>query len=176
MKYLRLMLIGFTLMLFMVACTDGNEDHQEADRETQDEVQTRLQEQVPVPEIDGAAARVAIGRHLERWQDENVVSYVSMFADNGRPIGYYVAQGKVASTCQMMSAPDRRDDDWEGDVLRAAPALDGTYYGENVNCGKFFFTADSDAYVEIHGGIQVITDQPLEEDLQPLDVEVQGLD
>lgn len=159
-------------ILVLAACTEGEEDHQERDRETQDETQTTLQEQVPVPEIDGAAARSAIRKHLERWQNPDVVSYVSLFADNGRPLGYHVAQGKVASTCQMMTAPDRIDERFNRDILRAAPALDGTYYGDNVECGKFYFTS-SGAYVEVHGGIQIITDQPLEDGLKPLEVNLQ---
>lgn len=175
MNRLAIVAAVLTLAALTAACEEGN-DHQRNDAQTQDKVQTKLQRKIPPPEIDGAAARAAIKRHLERWQNEDVVSYVSLFADNGRPIGYYVAQGKVASTCQMLTAPDRVQDRFDRDLVRQAPALDGTYYGDNVDCGKFFFTSDTDAYVEVHGGIQIVTDQPLEEDLQPLDVEVQGLD
>lgn len=168
-----IVLVG-VLVLLLTACPNQDDDHRQQDEKTQNQVQTKLQEKIPAPQIDGAAARSAIRDHLMRWQNEDVVSYVNLFADNGRPIGFYTAQGKVASTCQMLTKPDQRDDEPDGDLIRAAPALDGTYYGDNVQCGHFFFTADSDAYVEVHGGIMLITDQPLEDDLQPLDVEVQG--
>lgn len=166
--------LTLALALLLTACPEQEENHQERDEDTQDQVQTKLQEKIPAPNIDGAAARSAIRDHLLRWQNEDVVSYVNLFAENGRPIGFYTAQGKVASTCQMLTSPDRRHDEHDGDLIRAAPALDGTYYGDNVQCGHFFFTADSDAYVEVHGGIMLITDQPLEDDLQPLDVNIQG--
>lgn len=166
MKKIALLVL---LALVLIACEDTGEDHQQADRRTQDDVQNRLQEVEPVPEITGAAARTAVRQHLERWQESDVVSFVTLFADAGQPIGYYTAQGKVASTCQMLTAPDRVVGGTNGGyVTRKAPALDGTYYTSG-DCGIFFFTADSDAYVEWNGKY-LVTDQPLPIDVEPLEV------
>lgn len=164
---MRTLTIILTITLALLASGCDTSDHQREDKRTQDAVQSRLQQDVPVPEITGAAAREAVSAHIERWQQADVVSYVTLFSDVGTPIGYYTAQGKVASTCQMMSAPDRVDS--HNDVVRSSPALDGTYYGDNVDCGIFFFTADSDAYVEWNG-TYLVTDQPLPIDVEPLEV------
>lgn len=153
-------------MAFVAGCGTTHEEAQvtKRDADAQVKIHETLQKKQPVPEIDGAAAREAISRHLERWQNSDVVSYVTLFADTGQPLGYYPAQGKVASTCQMLTSPvQRRNSD------RPAMALDGTYYGDNVDCGIFFFTAESDAYVEWNGNY-LVTDQPLPIDVQPLEV------
>lgn len=165
--------IAVILAVFITAaCTNEDTDYREEEEDTQRQVQNRLQEQVPVPEIEGAAAREAIRRHLERWQDPNVVSYVTLFSRNGEPVGYYEASGKVASTCQMMTKPDQIVDNRSvDDTVVQAPALDGTYYTRG-NCGVFFFTAQSDTYVELSPQwMYMVTDQPLPiPDVEPLSV------
>lgn len=163
----KIVLVIAILMLALTACSN-EPDHKEADRDTQEQVHSKLQDAVPVPEIDGAAAREAVAKHLERWQDSSVVSYVTVLAQAGQPIGYYVAQGKVASTCQMLTSPDTRVPSTNGNVVMSAPALDGTYY-TGGECGVFFFTADTDAYVELGPRIGYIaSDQPLPFDIPEL--------
>lgn len=150
-----------TIALGATACSP---EYAAEERRVQEGIHNRLVEAVPAPEVNGAAAREAIVRHLQRWQSGDVVSYVTLFSDVGTPIGYYTASGKIASTCQMLTAPDRLS----SGVLRKAPALDGTYYTAS-DCGIFFFTAESDAYVEWNG-VYLVTDQPLAIDVQPLEV------
>lgn len=162
-------IIALTLSVLILASCSASTDHQRADRQTQDDVHTRLQQDVPAPEITGAAAREAVSRHLERWQSGDVVSFVTLFADTGQPIGYYEASGKVASTCQMLTSPDRVEGS-NSRVVRAAPALDGTYYPPGMGgCPIFFFTATGDTYVE-WSGKYLVTDQPLPIDVEPLEV------
>lgn len=155
------------LGLVATACENAN---RQAEQRQQEAIHKRLREQVPVPEIEGAAARDAIRRHLERWQDPNVVSYVTLFADTGQAIGYYEASGKVASTCQMLTKPDERVD--SSSAVVQAPALDGTYYTDS-ECGVFFFTATGNTYVELSPDMTyVVTDQPLPiPDAEALEVE-----
>lgn len=174
MKKMRKTLTALLAVVFVVglaACSETSPDDRERDAETQADVHGRLQSEVPVPEIEGAAAREAIVRHLERWQSGDVVSFVTVFADTGNPIGYYEASGKVASTCQMLTAPERiaRYGSSNTHVVQA-PALDGTYYTA-ADCGVFFFTATGDTYVELAPGLNyIVTDQPLPIDVEPLEV------
>lgn len=168
MRRVTVAVTGLLALTLIAGSCEGSNRQQEDDR--QERVHARLREQVPVPEIEGAAARNAVRRHLERWQDPNVVSFVTVFADTGQPIGYYEASGKVASTCQMMTKPDEYV---SGGGVVQAPALDGTYYTDN-NCGIFFFTSPGDTYVELGPQFKyMVTDQPLPiPDAEPLNVEV----
>lgn len=171
MRKIATVMMALVLALGLVACDAESTDHKRNDRETQEQVHGKLQSAVPVPEIDGAAAREAIVKHLERWQDSGVVSYVTVFAQAGQPVGYYVAQGKVASTCQMLTSPDMLEENGaDNDVVMKAPALDGTYY-TGGECGVFFFLADTDAYVELGPRMGYIaSDQPLPFDIPELSV------
>lgn len=169
MKIMKNLLIIIAVMA-LASCSGAPKDDRQEDAETQRDVQTRLQEAVPVPEISGAAAREALARHVERWQSGDVVSFVTVFADTGNPIGYYEASGKVASTCQMLTAPQRVVGSSSSRVTVQAPAMDGTYYGSG-DCGVFFFTATGDTYVELAPGLKyIVTDQPLPIDVEPLEV------
>lgn len=174
MRSKAILVIVLVLTLGLASCSAVEDNDREKDEKTQADVHGRLQKEVPVPEIEGAAAREAIVRHLERWQDGDVVSFVTVFADTGNPIGYYEASGKVASTCQMLTAPERTVYDNGGSHTVQAPALDGTYYTAS-DCGVFFFTAVGDTYVELAPGLKyVVTDQPLAIDVEPLEVKSSG--
>lgn len=173
---LRILLV-LALVAGLAACEEPSRDDREEDASTQANVHRRLQKEVPVPEISGAAAREALARHVTRWQDGDVVSFVTVFADTGNPIGYYEASGKVASTCQMLTAPDRiARDKWSNSHVVRAPAMDGTYYTAS-ECGVFFFTAVGDTYVELAPSMKyIVTDQPLPIDVEPLEVRERGDD
>lgn len=168
---MRHLAVTLALAMALGAVAGCTQENRRAEDQTQKEVHKTLREKVPVPEIDGAAARSAVRRHLERWQDPSVVSYVTIFADTGQPIGYYEASGKVASTCQMMTKPDEIE---HGNVVQA-PALDGTYYTSD-ECGVYFFTATGDTYVEVAPGMDyIVTDQPLPiPEAEPLQVKQSG--
>lgn len=98
---------------------------------------------VPVPQITYFAERNTIARWAKAWDKPDIPTYVYLISF-GKVIGYYVCNGKPAST-QSFLIPDttfkKGVDVGEsyGDVLVEAPDIDGTY-GAN-NPGIRFFTA-----------------------------------
>jgi len=119
---------------------------------------------IPVPNLSYFQERRTIAKWAERWDIPNVVTYVYLVS-YGNIIGYYVADGKPASTRSYVTPENtfvHGVDVGEsyGDVLVEAPDIDGTY-GEN-NSGIRFFTADG-AAVEWggNGATYLYSDVPL---------------
>lgn len=167
----RLLLIPLVLILLLAtACgttaTKGDNDRQK-------ETMERVRHQRPIPEVSYSQTYDTIIKWMERWNVQDKVSYVYLMADNGQLIGYYVAQGRPVSTCTFLTAPveivGRHD---SGKLAIPAPALDGVYYGDCGESSYYFFTADTDAFVEIGGGIKFfVTDQPLSVEVEQLRIE-----
>lgn len=162
----RLAVVITLLLLVLVGCSEENPD---AGR--QDNVLEQVRNQRPIPEVQYSQTYDTIVKWMERWNVQNKVSYVYLMADNGQMIGYYVAQGRPVSTCTFLTSPVKTVGSNSRTVV-PAPALDGVYYG---NCGEsshYFFTADTDAFIEIGGGMKFfVTDQPLAINVEELKVE-----
>ena len=80
---------------------------------------------------------------------------------HGTVIAFYPVRGKVSS---MKSYLTPGDEVRSGPITAEAPDLDGAY-GENAE-GIFFFTSDSNSYVE-WAGEYLFTDQCLKVSAQP---------
>lgn len=101
---------------------------------------------VPIPTVSYFQEKRTIAKWAERWDKPSVPTYVYLVSF-GKIIGYYVADGKPASTrsylmpeeaYQKMTYGDNRASyNWN---VTQAPDIDGTY-GEN-NPGIRFFTAE----------------------------------
>lgn len=95
---------------------------------------------VPIPSISYFQEKRTIAKWAERWDKPSVVTYVYLVS-YGNIIGYYVSDGKPASTRSYLMPEESKVSGYE--VVLSNPDIDGTY-GEN-NPGIRFFTAEGTA-------------------------------
>ena len=118
----------------------------------------------PTPQVNNFVERKTITEWTKRWDKTSVVTYCYVFIGSA-PIGYFVTNGKPAST-QSYLIPETI---WEGghdlgealgEVQKESPDLDGCY-GAN-NPGYRFFLANGTA-VECSGAMvsMIYSDAPL---------------
>ena len=136
------------------------------------EVQKKLVESVPIPQITTSAERKNVAKRAEIFNKEDKISYIYL-VNYGRVMAFFTVKGKVSSLRSYMLPESKLvregggDCKWESPVgscyVVDASDIDGTY-GENVE-GIFFFTTE-DAYVEWKGDY-MMSDQPLKLTTQP---------
>lgn len=118
----------------------------------------------PVPEVRNFVERKTIYEWTKRWDKPSVVTYCYVFIGSA-PIGYFVTNGKPASTRSYLLPETRAEGGHDlgeayGDMLVESPDLDGCY-GTN-NAGYRFFLANGTA-VECSGAMvsMIYSDAPL---------------
>lgn len=102
---------------------------------------------VPVPVVTNFTERKTIARWTERWDKPSVVTYVYLIS-YGNILGYYVCNGKPASTQSYLIPETKWEDghdlgEYYGEVQVEAQDIDGTY--GTLNPGIRFFTAEGTA-------------------------------
>lgn len=81
---------------------------------------------------------------------QNMQSCITLFAKNGAVVGFFPVKGKVSSLNSYLLPGDQLSYASNyGTAVTENPDIDGAY-GKNAD-GIFFFTADTDAYVEWQG-------------------------
>lgn len=118
----------------------------------------------PTPQVRNFVERKTITEWTKRWDKTSVVTYCYVFIGS-TPIGYFVTNGKPAST-QSYLIPETRVEGGHdlgesyGDMIVESPDLDGCY-GAN-NPGYRFFLANGTA-VECSGAMvsMIYSDAPL---------------
>lgn len=158
------------MMTFVVACSDADPDD---DNERQQQIQERVRNQRPIPDVSYSQTYDTIVKWMDRWNVADKISYVYILADTGQMIGYYTSQGRPVNICTFLTKPYTWDKATSGSSWHTvpAPALDGVYYGGGGCDSWYFFTADTDAFVEIGGGMKFfVTDQPLALEVEELRV------
>lgn len=109
--------------------------------------------QIPIPTLSYFTERKTIAAWYQRWDKPSVITYVYLI-NYGNILGYYVCNGKPASTRSTLN-PEYIQEAYGNSngytsIEKQQQDLDGTY-GEN-NPGIRFFTADG-AAVEYGGNI-----------------------
>jgi len=94
---------------------------------------------IPTPLVTNFIERKTVNEWVKRWDTPMIITYIYLFANNNC-IGYFVCDGKPASTRSYLEPEERYF--MSGTVLQT-PSLDGTYGQDNP--GWVFFTADGTA-------------------------------
>lgn len=145
-KFSILLSILFVMVLFMAASCDDPPTAAQKTATAQSEAAEAAYTDVPVPKITYFAERRTAARWAERWDKPGQVSFVYLL-NFGNFIGYYVVDGKPASTQSYLVPEESFVKMWQGKIYSwektAAPDLDGTW-GKN-NGGIRFFTAEGAA-------------------------------
>lgn len=130
--------------------------------------QQRLQSAIPSPRLQTSLERKNLVERLERINQQNMSGYVYLLS-YGNVVAEYPIRGKITSLnayLQAESAPQRFSVGGNSTIeMVEQPDFDGAY-GKNAE-GIFFFTADSNAYVEWHGDY-LFSDQPLKLAQRPM--------
>jgi hypothetical protein len=115
--------------------------------------QDTLLNDTPLPQLRTSLERKNLARRLERINAQNMTGCVYLISQ-GQVMSFFPVRGKVSSLKSYLTSGDRILDDPNGSydagsAIVEAPDLDGAY-GDNAE-GIFFFTADTDTYVEWAG-------------------------
>ena len=168
MKHLKRLFVLFAIFCFSVTSCDilsaspsGSAIQSQAQKENLDSAVTAY----PTPQVSNFVERKTITEWTKRWDKPSVVTYCYVFIGSA-PIGYFVTNGKPAST-QSYLIPETRVEGGHnlggayGEMIVESPDLDGCY-GAN-NPGYRFFLANGTA-VECSGAMvsMIYADAPLD--------------
>lgn len=129
--------------------------------------QDRLIIDIPPPALTTSLERKNLVERLSRINQQNMSGCIYLISQ-GTVMAFYPVRGKVTSLNAYLAAESRvwtdRGSTGGGNMLVEQPDFDGAY-GKNAD-GVFFFTADSNAYVE-WAGEYLWSDQCLSLNQQP---------
>lgn len=164
MKKVSLLLIVPLAFSFM-ACATKTGETTRAEMEQTEVNHAKLVEAVPPPRLETSQERVNLKKRLERFNNENKISYIYLLS-YGRVMAYYTVRGKVSSVNSLLTCPDQLMRSYKGGEMfkMPSPDLDGSY-GSNGDA-IFFFTTN-DVYVEWCGDY-MLSDEPLRLSEEPL--------
>jgi hypothetical protein len=158
-KFLWLFCLAITLYGCNVEISDAEKARRTASRQST-QAQLSAQSAVDVPDLSYFQERRTIAKWAKHWDRPSAACYVYLIS-YGNIIGYYVSDGKPASTGSFLT-PEYREEYVSSGGMRNVqlPDVDGTY--GNNNPGIRFFTASGIA-VEWggNGAAYIYSDVPL---------------
>lgn len=157
--------IGLFLLIAAVGCNDDTGKSTKVEMEQTEQNHQRLVKAVAPPQLSTSAERINLKRRLERWNDENKISYIYLI-NRGIIVAHYVVKGKVSSVNSKLTTQQQIVSGRYHGTSHAieSPALDGSY-GTNGNAIFFFIT--NGAYVE-WSGHYLLFDKPMRLSQKPL--------
>lgn len=151
-------------MFFVTSCdsldnTSVSTQNRIATQAAQDLNNANAMSAYPVPNVQNFLERKTVSEWVKRWDKPSILTYCYIFIGQNC-IGYFITNGKPASSQSYLIPEDYTENYCGGNVTRQAPDLDGTY-GTN-NAGYRFFLANGTA-VECSGTMVscVYADAPL---------------
>lgn len=155
--------------MFLAACQPAKPTSSEQERKSVEANQQRLITAIPAPTLETSLERQNLAERLKRINQQNMSGYVYLLS-YGRVVASYPIRGKVSSLNAYLMGGERPESDPHGtrdagSIMVEQPDYDGTY-GKNAE-GIFFFTADTNAYVE-WAGDYLFSDQPLKLNQEPM--------
>ncbi len=153
----RLVALLFSSLIVFSACEPTARDIAET---AQEQAAQAAAIAVPIPAVSYFQEKRTIAKWAERWDKPAIVTYVYLVS-YGNIIGYYVADGKPASTrSYLMPEEQVYGGSSSGYTTLSTADIDGTY-GEN-NPGIRFFTAEGTAVEWAGNGASYLySDAPL---------------
>lgn len=159
--------IALACLVSLAACGQV-EPSPQTERSAVQQNQKALVTATPLPKLSTSLERENIIERLDRINQQNMTGCVYLVS-YGQVMAFYPVRGKVSSLNSYLTPGDTYLDDPNGSydsgsIVIEAPDLDGAY-GDNAQ-GIFFFTADSNTYVE-WAGEYLFTDSCLALNQQP---------
>jgi hypothetical protein len=150
----------------LASCEAPRPSSSQIEQKATEDNQQRLIAAIPPPQLQTSLERKNLAERLRRINAENMTGYIYLI-DHGTVMAFYPVRGKVTSLNAYLSGQEKIVDDPHvaGSLLVESPDFDGAY-GKNSD-GIFFFTADTNAYVEWFGDY-LWSDQPLKLNQEPM--------
>jgi hypothetical protein len=156
-KFLLFFCLAITFSSCSIKISDEEEARRTANRQST-RAQLSAQSAVNVPDLSYFQERRTVAKWAEHWDRPAAACYVYLIS-YGNILGYYVSDGKPASTGSFLT-PEYRRESGTSDSQQQLPDVDGTY-GTN-NQGIRFFTASGIAVEWAGSGASYIySDVPL---------------
>lgn len=153
------MVLVFILMfgsLFAMSSYDSEPTATQVSNENNEAIAQAAQRAYPTPMVDNFIERKTVSEWVERWDTPFIITYVYLFSF-GNCIGYYVCDGKPASTQSYLEPEERY---YMNGATLQTPSLDGTYGADQV--GWIFFDHEGRAVSWQGQGASILfTDTPL---------------
>lgn len=154
--------IAAVLSLSLAGCEPGSgQSTSTSNAVSVENNQKRLMAAYPAPQLQRSQERENLIKRLNRLNLDNKVSMIYLISQ-GQVMATFPIKGKATSLNAFLMAGERVIFDGGsvggGNIATEQPDYDGAY-GKNDD-GIFFFTADTDAYVEWKGDY-MYTDQPM---------------
>jgi hypothetical protein len=159
-KFLLFFCLAITFSSCSIEYSDAEKARRTANRQST-QAQLSAQAAVDVPDLSYFQERRTIAEWAKHWDRPSAACYVYLIS-YGNIIGYYVSEGKPASTGSFLTPEYSQTYQGEGGAVeQQLPDIDGTY-GTN-NPGIRFFTASGIAVEWAGSGASYIySDVPLE--------------
>jgi hypothetical protein len=152
-----LFILCFVFMFLGCEISSAEKARQQANKDSTN-AQLAAQSAVIVPNLSYFQERRTIAKWAQHWDRPSAACYVYLIS-YGTIIGYYVSDGKPASTGSFLT-PEYRREPGTSDATQQLPDVDGCY-GTN-NQGIRFFTASGIAVEWAGDGASYIySDVPL---------------
>lgn len=143
------------LIAFLAACSSANP--QQTARQVENKAastnQQTLINSVPIPTLKTSLERQNLVERAKFLNNTAFVSCVYLYAENGSLVAFFPVKYKISSLNSYLLPGDQiihdRGELGGGNVVIESPDIDGGY-GKNDD-GIFFFTADTNEYVEWKG-------------------------
>jgi hypothetical protein len=159
-----LLLATIPVAFLLAACDPVQPSTAQKNAQMVEDNQQRLQSAQPAPRLDVSLERSNLSERLVRLNKQNAQGYVTLI-DMGRVVASFPVRGKVTSLNAYLQSSWRTERYNDNPYEIEQPDLDGAY-GKNDD-GIFFFTADTNTYVEWKGSY-LYTDAPLALNGMPL--------
>lgn len=162
--------IALASTIALAGCEPAQPSSTQINAKQVEENQQRLMKSIPAPTLETSLERANLVERLKRINQQNMSGYIYLLS-YGRVVASYPIRGKVTSLNAYLMAGERPMTDPVGtmdgrqSLMVEQPDYDGAY-GKNTE-GVFFFTADSNAYVE-WAGDYLFSDQPLKLNQEPM--------
>ncbi|WLR90926.1 hypothetical protein [Shinella zoogloeoides] len=162
------LIAGMAALAILAGCEPAEPTSTQRNAAQVESNQQRLMSAIPNPRLETSLERKNLVERLERINQQNMSGYIYLLS-YGNVVAEYPIRGKVTSLKSYLMAGDAPQKFSVGGTtvleMVEQPDYDGAY-GENTE-GIFFFTADTNAYVEWHGDY-LFSDQPLRLSQRPM--------
>lgn len=136
------LVLAIILMAFLFTGATCEPSAREIAQTAQEESAKTAAQAVPIPIVSYFQEKRTIAKWAQRWDKPSVATYVYLVSF-GKVLGYYVADGKPASTRSYLMPEESSGWNSGGSYTVSNPDIDGTW-GDN-NPGIRFFTAEGAA-------------------------------
>jgi len=173
MRKLTVVVLLFFVVIVLFGCTDDKlSEQRKASVAQRTDVMARAEAIVPIPYTENFPSRKILAEYTKRQDMLNHPWYTYILSDNGTITAYFVSTTLPVSTNAFLGSTEDLYSSSYGNLVLAAPSLDGVYYGgagstSSMN-GWIFVDATTGAMGVVYGCNIITFDAPLRLEVEPM--------